>query len=418
MTTERHRQLRLFYFVTDAHPAWRVDLTELFSRELKNLGIRTDWSMRRHDAGLWVRTYAGEEEIFLPAALPGIPIATPIVRRLGELIGEFRIAFHLLFGKHYDIIQVRDDRYLAAALAMLVARIRTSKFVYWVSFPFPENDLEKARHRIGLSRLFLNLRGHSMAWWLYKIVLRNADHVFVQSERMKAEIAAYGVPANAMTPVPMGVPASLLRWSTHHTFPIRQNTIVYLGTLAQVRHLEVLLDAFALVIRQVPSAQLILVGQGDVLSEQLFLEERCKSLGIVGQVEFTGFLGKEEAWGHAASASVCVSPIANNRVLNVGSPTKLYEYMALGRPVVANDHPEQERVLKESNAGLCVKWGAKNFADAIVWLLKNRDEAEAMGKRGPDWIERFQCYDKIAIAVARQYRRLTEDAHTHLEKGE
>ncbi len=41
-------------------------------------------------------------------------------------------------------------------------------------------------------------------------------------------------------------------------------------------------------------------------------------------------------------------------ILRAASPTKLVEYMAMGKAVVANDHPEQKRVIEESGAGYCV----------------------------------------------------------------
>jgi hypothetical protein len=43
--------------------------------------------------------------------------------------------------------------------------------------------------------------------------------------------------------------------------------------------------------------------------------------------------------------------------LNPASPTKLVEYMALGKAVVANDHPDQRMVLEQSGAGICVTVG-------------------------------------------------------------
>lgn len=398
--------MRLFYFVTDSYPAWRVDLTELFSNELSALGLATTWSMRRDDGGGFARVRANGEDIYLPVAAPGVPGIAPIIRRLGEVFSEIIIFAKFIFGPRFDFIQVRDDRYAAGLFALLAARLRGSKFIYWVSFPFPENDLEKAKLASGVHRLFLHARGALTRWWLYKTMLSNADHVFVQSNRMKKDIAEYGLPEDRMTPVPMGVSKRLLEWVAVEQHAIEKDSIVYLGSFARARRLETLIEAFSLVIQRVPNAKLYMVGRGDIPEDRLILENLCQRLGIGDQVFFPGFLSKEAAWSRAASAAVCVSPIYSSPIFDCASPTKLYEYMALGRPIVANEHPEQTNALSASGAGLCVPWSAEHFSDAIVYLLEHPDTAEQMGRRGPEWVAEHRRYDGLAKAVFQKYSSL------------
>jgi glycosyltransferase involved in cell wall biosynthesis len=80
--------------------------------------------------------------------------------------------------------------------------------------------------------------------------------------------------------------------------------------------------------------------------------------------------------------------------------------MALGRPVVCNDHPEQSQVIRESGAGLCVPWNASAFADALIQLLDHPESAEAMGSRGPSWVAAHRTYPEIAKDVAAVCHRL------------
>ena len=53
--------------------------------------------------------------------------------------------------------------------------------------------------------------------------------------------------------------------------------------------------------------------------------------------------------------------------------------MALGKAVVANDHPEQRRVIEESGAGICVPYAEQPFAAAIVRLLEDPDDGATHG---------------------------------------
>ena len=135
----------------------------------------------------------------------------------GRLSGHLRSLWHFtreLFKADwsaYDAVQVRDLP-LPAAVALLLARWHRRPFFYWMSFPVPEGHIELARERgldAGFMRyLFPWVRGRLGRWLLYRWVVPKADHVFVQSDRMKAQMIERGFTANRMTPVPMGVDTS------------------------------------------------------------------------------------------------------------------------------------------------------------------------------------------------------------------
>ena len=114
----------------------------------------------------------------------------------------------------------------------------------------------------------------------------------------------------------------------------------------------------------------------------------------------------QEAWKFVSKADVCVSPFYPTPILNSTSPTKLIEYMAIGKPVVANDHPEQNLVILESGAGICVPWEENAFADAIVKLLSQPEIAEKMGHKGRHYVEKHRNYKIIANVVENEYFRI------------
>ncbi|MGH8241819.1 MAG: glycosyltransferase, partial [Steroidobacteraceae bacterium] len=140
------------------------------------------------------------------------------------------------------------------------------------------------------------------------------------------------------------------------------------------------------------------------------IRSEARKLGVLDRLKITGFLRREEALRLVSDAAVCVSPFYPTPILNSTSPTKLIEYMALGRPVVANDHPEQRLVIEESRAGLCVPYDESAFASAILHLLNHPEEAESMGSRGRGYAETHRDYRRIADAVALEYRRIVRQA--------
>lgn len=400
------KPIRLFYAAEDYFPAWRVDLVELFSRHLARQGLALTWSFQRKDKGACARVDFEGYPAYLPFGFGRENKIQKLLTLIAAWFCDFGLFVHWVFGPRYDILQARDRRYLAALLAWLAARLRGSKFTYWLSFPFPENHYAKAAMRRGAMRHVDRMRGYLSGVFVYRFLMRRADHVFVQSDQMLDDVAAYGVPRNKMTAVPMGVAPELPDQVMTKPEKSERGLVVYLGTLARVRRMEVLIEAFAIVAAQVSHARLAIVGAGPEPGEREELERLAETLGIRQRVEFTGFVPLETAWDWAARAAVCVSPFFPTPVLNSASPTKLIEYLAIGKAVVANDHPDQSRVLSDSGAGLCVHWSAQDFADAIIRLLSDEAGAAAMGARGPAWVKANRTYDVLASQVMARYRAL------------
>lgn len=399
------KPLFIHYSIDDNFPPFRVDVAELFGREIPAAGHRLSWMMRRgREVDAATAEFMGHQ-----VTLPGMSSRGPfggVRNRIHFLWADFK-AQVVAVRRGADLIQVRD-KYISALFGLMLARMSGRAFIYWCSYPFPEHYLERSRGEHGLKKLYSWLHGRIGESMLYRFIMPRADHVFVQSDQMLLDLKAYGVPESKMTPVPMGVSRDMLDWASAFIRTPKLRQICYVGTLASVRRLGILIDAFAIVHRRFPEARLLIVGDGDVPQERQELEARASDAGLSHAVEFTGFIPMQKAWEIAANSAVCVSPIYPTTVLAAGSPTKLVEYMALGRPFVCNDHPEQSEITRQTGAGLCVEWGAKAFADGICWLFDHPDEAEAMAARGPAWVSVHRSYERIANIVLERYRSLFE----------
>ena len=400
------KKYKFYYSIVDTFPPFRVDIVELFGELNRSNALNVEWYMSLDKPSGDTQAIFENQRVNLPIKLS----STHLVARLfSKFFYWFCDVFALLqcFFKPLDLIQVRD-KYLAAITGLLVARLKGIKFVYWCSYPFPEHDDESCLADKSIKKYFYFLRSRLGYLVLYRVVMPCSDHVFVQSEQMKRDLACYGIREHKMTAVPMGVPQRLLKWTQHNAIEVVPGRIVYLGTLAAIRQLNVLIDAFAIVKQQFSNATLLIVGDGAYPHERPALEQQVQALGLTSAVTFTGFVPIEQAWTYSASASVCVSPFAPSKILASTSPTKLMEYMALGRPVVCNSHPEQSDIIRQSGAGLCVDWGVKPFADAMLWMLEHPEEALAMGKNGPNWVAANRTYNTIASDVWRQYQHILQ----------
>lgn len=393
---------RVLFHIGGAGNAERVDVSDLFAQRLASAGLEVDYILFDREPGpTWQsQPWRGARAFVVGASATG-GLRGALTNKFKQLWADIRTV-QLAASGHYDIIQIRD-RFFVAPFALLAARLRGKKFVYWLSYPYPESrliDAQEGRARIGWATWLL---GTLEAWILYRLVLPRVDHAFVQSGQMLRDIAAEGVDATLMTPVPMGVNESLLDLRVEQEHP---NTVAYLGTLIRVRRLEMLVEAIALVRKQIPEARLLLVGDGEDPEDRHHIERAVAQFGLGDSVEITGMLPMAEAHALVAQAAVCVSPFYPTPILLSTSPTKISEYLALGRPVVANIHPEQSLVLEQSGAGCCVPWSAPDFAEAIVALLKDPQRAAAMGQRGREWVAENRVYGKIAQDLIPHYQAL------------
>jgi glycosyltransferase involved in cell wall biosynthesis len=277
--------------------------------------------------------------------------------------------------------------------------------VYWLSFPFPEFYLTQARDGLAPYPWLYRLRGLGFQLMLYKILLPAADHVFVQSEQMRRDVAAHGIPLSKLTAVPMGIKmdsrASLPAGRVRSRIPQGQPCFMYLGSLSRERRIDFLLRVLARVLPQMPDSKLYLVGKGELPGDEEALKREAHELGVEGSVVFTGQLPRAVAFEYVQDADVCVSPIFPTPIFNMASPTKLVEYMAMGKAVVANTHPDQKLLIDESGCGYCVPWDEDAFADAVVKLMRAPELAQGMGERGRRYVIEHRSYGVIATTVER-----------------
>jgi glycosyltransferase involved in cell wall biosynthesis len=398
--------MRLLFLTAETCPTYRADVAALFGKYLPRHGVFTDIVAGR------TPDYSGVEwgggETYLCDISGG-----PSKKHIKTLLHGIKYLF-MADRSRYQAIQVRDMPVLAA-FGVLAARIKGLPFYYWMSYPMPEGQIELARER-GLSSglmkfLFPWLSGRVGRFLLYQVVLHRADHVFVQSERMKMDMVERGVSPTKMTPVPMGVDMENVQLEDIPPAddPRLQGrrVLVYLGTLDRARRIEILFEMLANVRRHVPDVLLILAGDTADDVHRTWLRQQADASGVSDAVLWTGWLPMKEGWRYVRAAEVALSPIPRGTLLDCGSPTKVPEYLALGVPVVCNDNPDQEKVIRESGAGFCVPYTAESFALAVLDMLRNGRGGNDPASLGTDYVKAQRSYEQISLMAAGVYESVS-----------
>lgn len=390
---------RILFFPREPFPTDRVRLNTLFGKVLLGRGHVIDIVMQAKDQSTAPgRVNWSGQNLWIGPAVSRRGVIGRIANMIVGFTHDGRQLLRLARPSHYDCILV-SDKYLVGALACAFARVRRMCFVFWLTFPYHEADIVLSRERGLPASLFLAIRGRVAAALLRHAILPHSDHVLVQSERMANIFAEMGVEPARMTPIVTGIDLEGIepRTRAHQNLMASTITIAYLGTLVRERRLEVLIEMLPILKQRGIHARLLLIGDSAKPEDRRNLEQLASALQVSDLVTITGFLPRRDALNLARTADIGVSPFFPSKVLDVASPTKLIEYLALGLPVVANAHPDQSAVLKACRSGVCVPWGARHFARAITWISR-RSEAQltAMGQRGRDWVLANRSYDRIA----------------------
>ena len=122
----------------------------------------------------------------------------------------------------------------------------------------------------------------------------------------------------------------------------------YAGGFGPHRGLETLVRAMPELTAMVPGARLVLMGGGTGEGE---LRELVVALGLRDEVEFTGWVDEDTMRKRLCAADVGTVPHVRNDHTDSTVPHKLFQYMAMGLPVVVSDCAPLARIVTETGAG-------------------------------------------------------------------
>ncbi len=185
--------------------------------------------------------------------------------------------------------------------------------------------------------------------------------------------------------------------------------LIHLGSLSPARGGFFLLEIARLLVQKGLDFRLLCLGNfHGAAARDRFMALR-EEYGLCEQVVWRAGNMPYEALGPLLSrASVGLIPGQVSEQNNLPFvPTKLFEYLACGLPVVASDLPSLRRFRDQGNWGYVVKADdAHAHAWAIAHLLRNPEEAKALGRRGRQAVEECWNWDIEAEKLAAFYRGL------------
>jgi glycosyltransferase involved in cell wall biosynthesis len=246
-----------------------------------------------------------------------------------------------------------------------------------------------------------------------RLNLDAAARIFVVSEVERRNLEMRGVHAEKIVVNPNGVDVEQFRpgvggAQTRRELGIKEDEVVagFVGTFGPWHGVERLAEAIKVMPANLP-VRFLLVGSGSLHGE---VEKQLEIEAKAGRVIFTGAVAHDRVPKLLDACDILVAPhvpLADGSEF-FGSPTKIFEYMAMGKGIVASRLGQIGEVLVDEETALLVEPGnVDELGKAIVRLIESESLRKCLGARAREVAEHEHTWIHNAQRVLEAYQDLT-----------
>ena len=312
---------------------------------------------------------------------------------------KFFYMLKLLINFKVKIILIRD---MPGFFLMTLPFKFFFKFKLYFQYTAPLGDISLGYYRLikKTNRFWHLINGYRYNYFV-KLVFKFADIIFPISEFYKKELAKYNE-EKKIVPLTMGVDYEWIkrkRDEIEFLRNLKRNNylLVYFGSLSFVRNPKFILEVFYKVLNKQQRCILLIIGKTAKSWEKNHLIDLCNEMKIMQNTIFCGFLSRNTLQDYLQYCDISISAIPPENYYRLSSPTKIYESLGNGIPVVANKGIcEQEKVILESGGGIICDYKPECFADEILKLLKNSSLRKKMAENGKNYVIKHYSFQKLS----------------------
>ncbi|HEX3653473.1 MAG TPA: TIGR04063 family PEP-CTERM/XrtA system glycosyltransferase [Rhizomicrobium sp.] len=218
-------------------------------------------------------------------------------------------------------------------------------------------------------------------------VLRRCQAAITICEGLRADIVARGIPAAKISVVPNGVSIEDFVFQKSKQPAAKndlglsgQTVFGFIGSFYAYEGLDLLLDAFPMVLRRYPDTTLLLVGSGPAADQ---LRQQARRLNIGEKVRFVGRVPHEAVQAYYSAVDILVYPRHRMRLTETVTPLKPLEAMAQGGVVLASDVGGHRELVAHGATG---------------WLFP-ADDSEALSRAMMELLATPEDWGRVRVAA-------------------
>ena len=239
--------------------------------------------------------------------------------------------------------------------------------------------------------------------WMY----HQADKIVTVTEGFRVDIIARGIDPDKIHTVFNGADLTYFQPGERSSALAKELNledkfvVLYLGAHSISQGLDVILDA-AQEISEVEEIMFLMVGDGNRKEE---LMESARSENIDNMI-FHPPISKDLVPLYYNLADICLVPLRDVELFSTFIPSKMFEIMAMGKPILASLRGEAARILESSGGAVVTPPGdAREITQAIRDLYNDPHRRETLGRNGRKFVEEYHSRRSLAA----KYLSILED---------
>ncbi|QQS44832.1 MAG: glycosyltransferase family 4 protein [Acidobacteriota bacterium] len=280
-----------------------------------------------------------------------------------------------------DLIIGTSPQFFCAVSAYLLSLLKRVPFVFEVRDIWPQSAIE-----LGVLRNRLVIRVlEAIEMHLY----RRAALIVIVAESTREYLIEKGVDPGRIAIIPNGIDDGYLASATATAEEVRRETgleekfiVSYIGTHGMSHALGVVLQAAAR-LRDDRSIHFLFIGEG---AEKARLKAQARELNL-SNVTFIDEQPREKLLAYYRASDVSLAPLKRLPIFRKVLPSKLFELMGAGCPVICSVEGEAARLVAASEAGICIEpENVESLVGAIRDLRKDATARERMSRNGRSYV--------------------------------
>lgn len=241
----------------------------------------------------------------------------------------------------------------------------------------------------------------ALSKWIEEQIFKHADALIVVSNFLKQQIANKGINSHKIYVIPNAVdtaifkPYTVMQQSLKSKFDLNSEIIVgFVGGFDKWHNFEFLLNGFADVIhRNGHNVRLILVGDGPMYN---YIEQQVIEKNLHGYVILAGRVAHRDIPHYIDIMDICIIPESNE----YRSPIKLFEYMAMGKAVVAPRLvPIEDVATHNKDIVLFEPENKESFKNALRELIDDAGKRELLGRAAMKTVQEKHTWQRNAEKI-------------------
>lgn len=304
--------------------------------------------------------------------------------------------------KNIDIVITTCPPPIINLSGLMIARVHRAEFIYDVRDLWPDVAWEMGSLTRGslYSRIFE---------WIRNLMLSNAGMVLAVSEGKADKLRRYA-PDRTVVEIKNGLDEEFLQNEPDQELINRYGlaqkmTVCYIGNLGHAQGLKQLLTIAERAVDEMPETQFLLFGSG---AEEAELKKYVRDNGL-SNVRFPGRIPNRQIYTILTGSDICFVSLVNEK-LKDSVPTKIYEALGAGCPVLLAAEGDAAKVVADSEFGMVVK---PNDTEAL-WnaFVKMSSDLEKYRRRK----DAVRAYVLKHYSRQKEADRLVEILHRGYEK--